>query len=434
LASPCSRVALIGHIWSKTHNDTSFAGVREMQVDKGPRATAPHSENGTVRTQPARALSWEEVKTKVVEPLRALNPYQGDAGKGSIFKIEDINYGPGGKQRQLFAYSVSSKRYCMFVENERGELQIVKASAHGLGFLYAPFEDTERKNPEHQWIWDAWDYILALELDGPEAARAKRKPWFDLPAMMQVAITTPAVIKRFKGQSWARPLNFMLAVQLMGEISNGEDAKRVLVTPFSKDRTAWKTAVYRDIATGDEYTLYDEEGPSGARQVDAICYGGIIDQHRFHPEPKFCGSDGQPCGSATCGLLQRRHVQIGRKIPIRKETNRRWQEGEDLSVLQAYEPEVDSTAAEYVRAEGGVKHTSHAVAPPQLREWLQSASLNLTSQITGIKREHLRAIRDGKPARRETLALLADLNQRWTKGKQSRSLEHAVAAIRSGGW
>ena len=280
------------------------------------------------------ALSWEEVRTKVVEPLCALNPYRGDAGKESVLKIEKENFSHNGKQRQLFAYSVSSKRYCMFILNEHGDREIVKASAHGLGFLYPPFEDKERRHKEHQWIWDAWEYILALELEGPAAARARRKPYFDLPAMMQIAITTPALLARFKAQTGFRPLNFMLAVQLMAEISNGPQSTLCLVTAFTKDRSAWKTAIYRDIATGDEYTLYDEDSPNGPCQIDAMCYGGIIEQHRFHPEPKFCGSDGQPCGRNTRGLLQRRHVQIGRKIPIRKESNRRWEGGNDPSICK----------------------------------------------------------------------------------------------------
>ena len=112
------------------------------------------------------ALSWEEVRTKVVALLRVLNPYRGEAGKESVLEIEKENFSPDGKQRQLFAYSVSSKRYCMFIEDENGGREIVKASAHGLGFLYPPFEDKERKHKEHQWIWDAWEYMLALELDG----------------------------------------------------------------------------------------------------------------------------------------------------------------------------------------------------------------------------------------------------------------------------
>jgi hypothetical protein len=55
----------------------------------------------------------------------------------------------------------------------------------------------------------------------------------------------------------------------------------ISVTQFTKDRSAWKTATYRNIATGDEYTLYDEDAPSTPGQIDAMCYGGTIEQHRF---------------------------------------------------------------------------------------------------------------------------------------------------------
>jgi hypothetical protein len=309
--------------------------------------------------------------------------------------------------------------------------QIVKASAHGLGFLYPPFEDKERKHKEHQWIWDAWEYVLALELDGPDAARAKRKPYFDLPAMMQIAITTPALLARFKGQSGFRPLNFMLAVQLMGEISNGSQSKLCLVTPFTKDRGSWKTAIYRDIATGDKYTLFDEDTPSTPGQVDAICYGGIIQQHRFHPEPKFCGSDGQPCARNTRGQLQRRHVQIGRKIPIRKESNRSWQAGNDPSILPSYELEQpDSTAKEYVRTDAKRKHATHAVASMQLREWMGRVPLDLCSYHMGIDRHTLRNVRNGKPARREVLAALTELKKLWINAEQCGGLESARDAMR----
>jgi hypothetical protein len=377
------------------------------------------------------ALSWEEVRTKVVEPLRALNPYRGEAGKESVLKVEKENFNPDGTQRQLFAHSISSKRYCMFVEDENGRREIVKASAHGLGFLYPPFEDKERKHKEHQWIWDAWEYILTLELDGPDAARAKRKPYFDLPAMMQIAITTPSLLARFKGQSGYRPLNFMLGVQLMGEISNGSQSKLCLVTQFTKDRSAWKAAIYRNIATGDEHTLYDEAAPSNPNQIDAMCYGGIIEQHRFHPEPKFCGSDGQPCGRNTHGLLQRRLLQIGRKIPIRKESNRSWQAGNDPSILQSYELEQpDSTAKEYVRTDKRRKHATHAIASTQLREWLGRAGLDLMSYHKGIDRHTLRNVRDGKPARREVLAALMELKKLWINAEQCGGLESARDAMR----
>jgi hypothetical protein len=416
-----------GGVWALM--DTDSAAI--VATERGGLVPCPGGKRYTHDAREAvYALSWEEVRTKVVEPLRALNPYRGEAGKEDILKIEKENFGPDGNQRQLFAYSISSKRYCMFIENEHAR-EIVKASAHGLGFLYPPFEDKDRKHKEHQWIWDAWEYILALELDGPDAAMSKRESYFDLPAMMQIAITTPALLARFKGVPGFRPLNFMLAVQLMGEISNGSQAKLCLVTPFTKDRDAWRTAIYRDIGTGEEYTLFDENIPNKPNQIDAICYGGIIEQHRFHPEPKFCGSDGQPCGRITRGLLERRHVQVGRKVPIRKEGNRRWQEGNDLSMLNGNEfDQPDSTATEYVRMESSRKHASHAIASAQLRKWLGRVPLELISYHIGIDRHTLRSVRDGQLARKEVLAKLVDLKKLWINAEQSGTLNNAIGSLR----
>jgi hypothetical protein len=163
-----------------------------------------------------------------------------------------------------------------------------------------------------------------------------------------------------------------------------------------------------------------------------MCYGGIIEQHRFHPEPKFCGSDGQPCGRNTRGLLERRLVQIGRKIPIRKESNRSWQAGNDPSILQNYELEQpDSTASEYIRMEDKRKHATHGVASTQLRHWLGRIPLDLVSYHAGIDRHTLRSVRDGKPARREVLVALMELNKLWINAEQCGGVKGARDSIRS---
>jgi len=221
----------------------------------------------------------------------------------------------------------------------------------------------------------------------------------------------------------------------MGEISNGSQSKLCLVTQFTKDRNVWETAIYRDIATGDEYTLYDEDAATMPNQIDAMCYGGIIEQHRFHPEPKFCGSDDQPCGRNTRGLLQRRHIQIGRKIPIRKESNRSWQAGNDPSILQSYELEQhDSTATEYVRTDATRRHPTHAVASPQLREWLArpDVPLDLISYHVGIDRHTVRSVRDARPARREVLAALMALKKLWINAEEHGSLSKGIDSVRRG--
>jgi hypothetical protein len=45
------------------------------------------------------------------------------------------------------------------------------------------------------------------------------------------------------------------------------------------------------------------------------------------------GQDGQPCKSNTRGLLERAHIIAGRHRRIAKESDRRWEEGDDLESL-----------------------------------------------------------------------------------------------------
>ena len=77
---------------------------------------------------------------RIVISFGALNPY---SFPGSILKIEDVNYSPETpKERQpLFVWAVSAKRYALF-NIENGTPVIRKASAHGLGHLQAPYDQT----------------------------------------------------------------------------------------------------------------------------------------------------------------------------------------------------------------------------------------------------------------------------------------------------
>ena len=60
-----------------------------------------------------KALSWAEVK-RIVARFESLNPYDRDAVPGSILKVEDVNVGPDGAQRELYSYAISAKRYALF--------------------------------------------------------------------------------------------------------------------------------------------------------------------------------------------------------------------------------------------------------------------------------------------------------------------------------
>ena len=60
----------------------------------------------------------------------------------------------------------------------------------------------------------------------------------------------------------------------------------------------------------------------------------LLDSYQDHPEAKSLGPKGNPCEFDTRGLLQRAHV-IAKSPPIYigKESDRHWEEAEDLSLL-----------------------------------------------------------------------------------------------------
>jgi hypothetical protein len=113
---------------------------------------------------------------RIVGWFSALNPYNFP---GSVLKIEDVNYSlENSKKRQpLFVWAVSAKRYALF-NIENGQPVIRKASAHGLGHLQAPYDETkpakgipaprgklDKIGVEH-WHHDLWWLIANAAIDG----------------------------------------------------------------------------------------------------------------------------------------------------------------------------------------------------------------------------------------------------------------------------
>jgi hypothetical protein len=69
----------------------------------------------------------------------------------------------------------------------------------------------------------------------------------------------------------------------------------------------------------------------------------LLESYQNHPEAKSLGPDGRPCEFDTRGLLQRAHISSNWPlIYIGKESDKHWEEGEDLSLL-------DFKAIEYRR-------------------------------------------------------------------------------------
>lgn len=50
---------------------------------------------------------------------------------------------------------------------------------------------------------------------------------------------------------------------------------------------------------------------------------------------KSLAPDGTPCSGTTQGLLQRATINVGKIVPVGKETDRRWEQGEDPSMMDS---------------------------------------------------------------------------------------------------
>ncbi len=145
-----------------------------------------------------RALSFAHVDA-IVARFKPLSPYDRKIVKESILKVEDINYGPGDVQRQLYAYAVSSKRYALFELHEDGSpcLDFTLANGttksqyteSGLGAIANPIAGQKGK----AWIKDFWHVIVCRELGIPSA----QPQWFTSPVVARMPVSSPKTWEAF---------------------------------------------------------------------------------------------------------------------------------------------------------------------------------------------------------------------------------------------
>ena len=344
-------------------------------------------------TNQIHALSWKEVE-KIKDQFRKLNPYNPKIVP-DLLKIEDINFNSDREQRQLFGYAISAKRYVLY-EHSCSQLKIIDPKAHGLGYLHPP---EDKRDDESHWTFAAWDWLLRNALGLPSVEPS----WFNRPAMMQIAMSTPHVLKRLNKIS--RPYSFVLC-PLVDRISGypaGIDREQfTLVTPFTKKRENWPKADYINIYDGKQYSLALEQTPQ-LEKVIPQTFGYILRLYPLHPEYKSLAPDGSPCNSNTRGLLQRMHVIARQSHYIGKETDRKWDQGGDLSLLMFKPAQFDETG-------------NMVVADPELIEELKAISLKELARVSGVDRNTIRKLLRVLPIRRLTLRRIRVAIQTYTAG------------------
>jgi hypothetical protein len=304
----------------------------------------------------------------------------------SILKIEDVNY-CDDELRQLFGWGIAAKRYALFRRTVIGDIDIRKATAHGLGFLYSPRQKGDPGGDVAPWVLEAWHWLLRGVLGLPRTDPS----WFEHPAMMRVAITTPEVLKsmqaRQEGFSYskrAKPFNFVL-LPILDEIDGhpaGADPKKLtLIAPFTKDVERWYRLRYLNIHDGKWYPLAPANRKR-AYEAGAKTRGDYVAQYPWHPEAKSLAPDGGPSGTHTHGLLQRKPVVASCFRYIGKETDRRWEQGEDISIVESEVQEYRPNETARLVSDTDLKHQGQSVS---IRAWTKKAGVS-TSTVKAAKR------------------------------------------------
>jgi hypothetical protein len=346
-----------------------------------------------------KVLSRSEVE-RIVQQIDRLNPYDRNVVNDPILKIEKVNFDSNGKAIDLVGFGVASKRYSLATKEGNGKFKVRKASAHGLGFLYPPKTDYDSEVDAPEWVREAWEWILAIENGG----QAEIPPWFDLPAMMRFTITTPKVLavlqQRQRGLPYrerTKPFNFIQSPvidRLTGGCPVGTDRDRfTLIAPFSSNPSDWLNREYINVHDGKSYLLCARERRLNY-QAEAKTYGDIVAQYRWHAESKSLGPDGNTCTSQSRGLLRRTPVSANELRYIGKETDRRWEQGEDMSMLEPF-------TLEYQPNE-----TANLKTDPELQRKAREHSIRALAEAAGVSTKTVRAAREGKRLRKSTISKL----------------------------
>lgn len=162
-----------------------------------------------------------------------------------------------------------------------------------------------------------------------------------------------------------------------------------LFAPFTDDSSRWYDLPYVNVHDGRTYRL----APHGKRlpsEAQAQTYGEVVRRYPHHPEAKSLAPDGTPCRADTHGLLQRTPVTAGEFRRIGKETDRRWEQGEDISLLMP-------TLVQYHPEE-----TDRLVSDPALARELQRWSIRVIARESGISPTTIKAARRGDRIRKST--------------------------------
>jgi hypothetical protein len=181
-----------------------------------------------------------------------------------------------------------------------------------------------------------WDYIVRSALN----LKTTAPDWIEAPQVMRLNITTYNVLKMLGNWEVARPCNFLLLPMvdpLFGyAFDRRANEKILLVCPFSSKQDQWFDLECVNVHDGKRYKMLNcrQNSDISHNVVFPSQFARLMIEYQEHPEAKSLAPDGTPCQPNTSGLLQRAHVVADEIRYVGKETDRKWEEGDDISILE----------------------------------------------------------------------------------------------------
>lgn len=273
-------------------------------------------------------------KQSIIDWFGELNPY---CFEGSILKSEDVNYSlsGNGELEPLYCFAVSAKRYALYNLDSNKRPIIRKASAHGLGHLRAPYDETNpAKNiPKPQidlakaglalWQHDLWFGIIeASKTDAPLMVNLDYHSALQLPAIGRYSATSPHLLRWFKKHNAERayvdqvkPFGFLTPMTADNFIAD----ETIIEQPSKKGKSKSPLKPIAPFTTNPAIagqTAFDRNTGEGIPARLLKSYAAAIRQYHLQPENKFLNGN-----YIESGKTMRRHVKAERTMHIGKEAN-----------------------------------------------------------------------------------------------------------------
>jgi hypothetical protein len=211
--------------------------------------------------------------------------------------------------------------------------------------------------------------------------------------MMRMVMSSPNVLRTGR-PDWLAPFNFFL-FPILSKVDGyplGYDKSSFqFITRFETDRKKWSKLT--GINLRDDRIFRISMIPnSNQHRVFPDSLQVVLNQYLGKPEVKSLAPNGEPCGPGTRGLLRRAMIVARELIPVGKETDRHWEQGEDPSML---DPKIQMF---------GQTRKLVVADEYEISEWRRIGFRKLM-RATKLTQKAITSILSGKGVRKQTLTI-----------------------------